>query len=194
MSAPRDFWSRRRAAVEAEEAAAREAVAAEAEAVELAEREAKDDAEILAELDLPDPDTLKAGDDVVAFMSRAVPERLRRRALRRLWTLNPVLANLDGLNDYDDDYSVVSGEAVTTTYQVGKGMLAHIEEMARQAEASGLEPVSPDAEVAEPETPTLSAEVEETEEQPEASPPQIAPDEVSAPPRRMRFEFPEATA
>lgn len=135
MSASQDFWSRRRAAAAAEEAAEaarREAdLQAEAEAA-LAE---KSDAEILAELDLPDPDMLQPGDPVTAFMSRAVPERIRKRALRRLWRVNPVLANLDGLVDYDDDYTDAATvvEGLRTGYQVGKGMLSHIEALAEKA-------------------------------------------------------------
>ena len=130
-----DFWARRKAAVEAEEAA--EAQAAEAQVLD-AEREAleaKTDEEVLAELNLPDPDHLKPGDDIRGFMGQAVPDRLRRRALRQLWKLNPVLANVDGLVDYGEDFtdSALVVENLQTAYQVGKGMLAHIEEMARQA-------------------------------------------------------------
>ena len=86
---------------------------------------------------LPDPDTLQPGDDFRAFMAKAVPDRLRRRALRRLWQSNPALANLDGLVDYGEDFtdSATVIENMQTAYQVGKGMTAHVEEMARQAEA-----------------------------------------------------------
>lgn len=135
MSA-RDFWSRRRAAVEAEAATEARAVAE----VEVAEREAaladRDEAELLAELDLPDPDTLGAGDDFKAFLSDAVPARLKTRALRRLWLTNPVLANVDGLLDYGEDFTdaAMAVENIQTAYQVGKGMTAHVEELARQAE------------------------------------------------------------
>jgi len=135
MSA-RDFWSRRRAAVEAEAATEARAVAE----VEVAEREAaladRDEAELLAELDLPDPDTLGAGDDFKAFLSDAVPARLKARALRRLWLTNPVLANVDGLLDYGEDFTdaAMAVENIQTAYQVGKGMTAHVEELARQAE------------------------------------------------------------
>ena len=91
-----DFWTRRREAVAAEAEAEQAAVAArEAEAVR-SENEDKSDAEILAQFGLKDPDTLEAGDDFSAFLQSAVPERLRRRALRRLWLSNPLLANLDG--------------------------------------------------------------------------------------------------
>jgi len=130
-------WSQRRAAVAAEahaEAVAQDAAVAEAFEAEQAERT---DTDILEELGLPDPDTLEAGADFKGFLAKNVPERIKTRALRRLWRLNPVLANLDGLVDYDDDYTdaacVVDG--MKTAYQVGKGMLKHIEALAEQAEA-----------------------------------------------------------
>ncbi|MFT7595868.1 MAG: hypothetical protein ACI8R4_003200, partial [Paracoccaceae bacterium] len=137
MSKPADFWARRKAGVVAEEAAESAAVQEQAVAAEREVLEAKEDAEVLAELNLPDPDALKLGDDVRGFMAQAVPERLRRRALRQLWRLNPVLANIDGLVDYGEDFTDAACviENMQTAYQVGKGMLAHVEEMARQAEA-----------------------------------------------------------
>lgn len=108
---------------------------------EVAERDAeveeKTDEEVLEELGLPDPDALQPGDDFSAFMAKAVPDRIRRRALRRLWLSNPALANLDGLLDYGEDFtdSATVVENLQTAYQVGKGMLKHVEELARQAEA-----------------------------------------------------------
>ncbi|MHA7850584.1 DUF3306 domain-containing protein [Roseovarius sp.] len=131
-----DFWSRRKAKVQAEqEAEARAALAAE-EAAREQELAEKPDAEILEELGLPDPDTLEPGADFRAFMQKAVPDRIRRRALRRLWLSNPALANLDGLIDYGEDFtdSATVLENLQTAYQVGKGMMAHVEELARQAE------------------------------------------------------------
>jgi len=132
-----DFWSRRKAAVRAEREAERSAQEAADAAGERARLEEKTDAEILEELGLPDPDTLEAGGDFSGFLSAAVPERLRRRALRRLWGLNPVLANLDGLVDYAEDYTdaatVVSN--LQTVYQVGKGMFDKFAAAAEAAEA-----------------------------------------------------------
>lgn len=136
MSAQADFWARRKAAVAAEvqavEEAEREAVAAE----ERKALEERPDEEVLAELDLPDPDSMKQGDDFSAFMSDAVPQRLRRRALRQLWRSNPVLANLDNLVDYGEDYTdaALVVENLQSAYQVGKGMLKHLEAMAEAAE------------------------------------------------------------
>ncbi|WP_425044118.1 DUF3306 domain-containing protein [Primorskyibacter sp. S87] len=137
MTARDDFWSRRRAAVAAEKDAERTAELEKAEAATRAELEEMADDQILEELGLPDPETLKPGDDVAGFMAQAVPDRLRRRALRQLWKLNPVLANVDGLVDYGEDFtdSAKVVEDLQTAYQVGKGMRAHVEELARQAEA-----------------------------------------------------------
>ncbi|MHA6262378.1 DUF3306 domain-containing protein [Arenibacterium sp. CAU 1754] len=201
MSRGGDFWSRRQAAVQAEEEAA---VAAEADREvesQRAEMEAREDAEILAELNLPDPDDLKPGDDVSAFMAKVVPDRLRRRALRQLWRLNPVLANIDGLVDYGEDFtdSATVVENLQTTYQVGKGMLAHIQEMARQAEAETEDDALPEAEpeietphdmaLAEEETPPPAAEAEtpnpeRADENPDES---LYP--ATGATRRMRFAF-----
>ncbi|WP_321831538.1 DUF3306 domain-containing protein [Thalassovita sp.] len=132
-----DFWSRRRAAVAAEaEAEVQAAVAAE-HAEEQAKLDELSDEELLVKLELPNPDEMQQGDDFAAFMKQAVPERLRRRALRRLWTSNPVLANVDMLVDYGEDFtdSAMVVENLQTAYQVGKGMKAHVEELARQARA-----------------------------------------------------------
>ncbi len=137
------FWDRRRGAVLAEEeaSAANEQAALDAEQQEALAR--KTDEEVLAELGLPDPDTLAKGDDFAAFMAKAVPEHLRKRALRKLWRSNPVLACVDGLNDYDDDYLTGSfGNApIQTSYQVGKGLLAHVLETMRADEAGDVMPL-----------------------------------------------------
>lgn len=127
-----DFWSRRKAAVRREQEAEAGRLEAEAEAARVVALEEKSDEEILEELGLPDPDTLTQGDDFKKFLLKTVPERLRRRALRRLWTSNPVLANLDGLNDYDEDFTDVglAEGGVRTAYQVGRGFLDRLEERA----------------------------------------------------------------
>ena len=48
-----------------------------------------------------DPETT----DFSRFLKEDVPERLQRAALRRLWNSDETLANLDGLNDYDEDFT-----------------------------------------------------------------------------------------
>lgn len=206
MSGADDFWSRRKARVQAEaEAEAAEAVRAK-EAAEQAEREEQSDEQILQELGLPDPDSLQPGDDYSGFMARGVPERLRRRALRKLWVSNPVLANLDGLVEYGEDYTdatrVVDG--MKTSYQVGKGMLAHVLEMARQAEAAELAAETPANEQAgDPADSEDSLDsIDKTSQSEGNSEIPTARDEVTqaltdeaddsfapAPRRRMRFAF-----
>ncbi|NDR56788.1 DUF3306 domain-containing protein [Aliiruegeria sabulilitoris] len=207
-----DFWSRRRAAV-AEEAEA-EQVAAQVEHAEqaqaaLAERP---DEEILDELGLKDPDTLEAGDDFAAFLKAAVPERLRRRALRRLWLSNPALANLDGMVDYGEDFTdaAMVVDNLQTSYQVGKGMLKHVEALAAQEDAEGT--ADPESLEAAPQEDVVAlADVAELADTPAAepttSPSEIPPsettnameapeetdlgsaDDAPLPRRRMRFEF-----
>ncbi len=87
------------------------------------QEDTRTDNEVLEELGLPDPDSLKPGDDIKGFMAKAVPARLRNRALRKLWISNPVLANLDELVDYGEDFTDATTviENLQTAYQVGKG-------------------------------------------------------------------------
>ncbi|WP_209833351.1 MULTISPECIES: DUF3306 domain-containing protein [unclassified Ruegeria] len=191
MNRPDDFWSRRKAAVQAEAKAEALALEEQVIAERQAELEEKDDAEILAEFNLPDPETLQPGDDVSGFMAKAVPDRLRRRALRRLWRLNPVLANVDGLVDYGEDYTDAACviENMQTAYQVGKGMLAHIEALAADAEEAKDDAAESEADTrAEPE----AAPVEpDTEPEPVSVARADEPEEIDLPPapRRMTFEF-----
>ena len=201
-----DFWSRRRAAVQAEAEAEAAALRAAEEAQAAAERaraEAeKTDEDLLEELGLPDPDTLQPGDDFSAFMQKAVPERLRRRALRRLWTSNPVLANLDGLTEYSEDFTDAATVLpdLRTAYEVGRGMYEHVRTLAAQALEEDAETAGADteegaqqateaaeaapAEAAEPPAPRLretAAHEMPVEEMGEAPAP--------APRRHMRFAF-----
>jgi len=118
-------WSRRkRAARDGVAEAEPEAAPPEAQAAARAEPEPeKTDAEILEEHGLPDPDTIGPGDDIRGFMAKSVPARLRNRALRKLWVSNPMLANMDGLVDYGEDFTDAATviENLTTAWQVGRG-------------------------------------------------------------------------
>lgn len=103
---------------------------------ELAINEALSEQDVLTKYDLPDPDAIELGTDITGFMRKEIPELLRRRALRALWRSNPVLAVLDGLNDYDEDYTdaVHVGSVVKTIYKVGQGFLDKTEKSGEQAE------------------------------------------------------------
>ena len=202
MTKVQSAWSRRKAAVVAEavaeERAAEDAVISKQHEA-LAE---KTEVEVLEELGLPDPDAMVQGDDFKAFLRKAVPEHLRKRALRTLWRSNPVLACVDGLNDYDDDYLTGSfGQGpISTTYQVGKGMLSHLREVERQEQAL----LAPDEEVLvlEPTEEKLDYAGEESVDEIDSV--QITPcdsevemqeaEPTIATPRRMTFHFEDDAA
>lgn len=115
--------------------------------------------EVLEKYGLPDPDTLELGADVTGFMRKEIPELLRRKALRALWKTNPVLAVLDGLNDYDEDYTdaAFAAKSVNTLYKVGQGMF---DKKARRDEQDAVQiekqVEAPDAKSAEPEQAALA--------------------------------------
>lgn len=168
-----DFWTRRKAAVALENA--QEAERAGQAAVDI-EGETRDqalddrsEAEVLRQLDLPDPDSLGPGDDFSAFMKSAVPISIRRRALRKLWLSNPVLANLDELVDYGEDFTDAATvvDNLQTAYQVGKGMLRHVvaddeaeAEAETKSEAESLTEESPGNEPGSNSTAIAQAEPE----------------------------------
>lgn len=204
MRDDQSFWGRRKANVAAEAEAEQAAVDAQALAKEHQALEEQTDTEILEALDLPDPDAMKMGDDFSAFMSKAVPDRIRRRALRTLWRSNPVLANVDMLVDYGEDFTdkATVVENMQTAYQIGKGMLKHVEEMARQAEEreNPPEPEAPESEIEEADE-VLVADA--TEALPEEATTFVEVDsdpdiEDAAPglptPRRMKFRTEEHAA
>jgi hypothetical protein len=98
---------------------------------------------------LPDPDTLDATSDFSVFMQPGVPAELKRRALRRLWKVNPIISTPDGTDDYYivtdfSDASTVVAD-LKTVYRVGRGMVAALEELAGEP---GAPPVAEAAEVA----------------------------------------------
>lgn len=147
------------------------------------------DEEVLAHLGLKDPDLLEPGDDFSAFMREAVPQHIRRRALRRLWRSNPVLANLDGLNDYDTDFtgdSVAPG-ALKTAYKVGVGLLS---ESSREAATPENPEIDSDPGSGSEQDRDIVESVEVSEISPESG--DSAEDVVesrSVHRRRMRFHF-----
>ena len=77
-----------------------------------------------------DYDALDYDSDYTQFMAKNVPEFVKRRALRALWNSDPVLANLDGLNDYDEDFTIVEPmtKAIASAWNMGKGYMTAEEE------------------------------------------------------------------
>jgi hypothetical protein len=93
-----------------------------------------------------DFDALDYDSDYTRFMKGGVPEAVRKRALRMLWGSNPILANIDGLNDYDDDFTdaalAVKG-LLKTSYKADSGYLTDEERDAsysEEARKAGAEP------------------------------------------------------
>lgn len=190
------LWSKRRAAVAAEERAeaqARVETTRQAEEAALAERP---DAELLTEAGVKPPEELACAEEVRDFLKHALPDRLKRRALRRLWGLNPVLANVDGLVDYGEDFTdaAMCVENMQSVYTVGKGMLEQFKALEHEAEAlavnaeeaatAGPEPAAP----ADPEIPGPAPDIDiaATPADPDPLP---QPGMIDPSRRRMRFSF-----
>lgn len=201
-------WSKRKRADPEEETP-------EVEAAPEQELEDRSDEEILEDLGLPDPDELKEGDDFSGFMNGAVPTRLRNRALRKLWLSNPVLANLDEMVDYGEDFTDAATvvENLQTAYQVGKGWLPDATDDESEDDVEAAEP-GDSAEDEEESDEIAAAEVDtfpqdekivaptlkpETQHAAVVSPEEPGPvpqpdavevaDIVASAPRRMRFRF-----
>ncbi len=89
--------------------------------------------------ELPDIDSLDKDSDYTAFMRDGVPELLRRQALRKLWLSSPVHSIIDGLDDYDDDFTLQFTDAVTknvkSSFRVGKGFATDDEAIEKTEDA-----------------------------------------------------------
>jgi len=97
-----------------------------------------------------DFDSLNYDSDYTKFMKSGVPESVRKRALRMLWGSNPILANVDGLNDYDEDFTdaalAVKG-LLKTSYKAGSGYLTDEEREAGYSEEARKAGVKPEEEI-----------------------------------------------
>lgn len=153
-----------------------------------------------------DLESLTYESDYNLFLKPGVPADLRGRALRKLWRSNPLLANLDGLNDYDEDFTTPRGAAQTaikTAWRVGQGFLEETEVQRPGAKTEAAAPETEPAETepadsqARPEASTSlrapddsapsSPETEDApqEDQPAAEATEAALEESEAPPRRV---------
>ncbi len=96
----------------------------------------------LADIDL---DALDATSDYSRFMGTSVPADVRSKALRKLWTSDPMFSLHDGLDDCCGDYTDAKWAVgtIATAYRVGKGMLTD-EEIAKWEQLG-----RPPAEIAE---------------------------------------------
>lgn len=108
MSEKEDFlnrWSRRK------QEAAKESAAEAAKADEppvAAEQPATADEPAEEEFDistLPPVESITAGTDIRAFLSKGVPAALTQAALRRAWTADPAIRDYIGLSEYSWDFN-----------------------------------------------------------------------------------------
>lgn len=84
-------------------------------------------AELLTVEDFDDVDfeALDKSSDYTGFIKSNVPAAIQQKALRKLWQSDSVFEVLDGLNDYDEDFTGngLAGKAIKTAYKVGRGFL-----------------------------------------------------------------------
>lgn len=68
---------------------------------------------------------LDAASDYSPFFRDGVPKLLKSTAMRILWRSSPVFANVDGLNDYDEDFGSpdLIAKFKGSAWKVGKGYL-----------------------------------------------------------------------
>lgn len=134
---------------------------AETEQTEQTEQEEK------APVELPPIESLSEDSDFSLFMSPEVDENLRKLALRKLFK-SPFFNVVDGLNDYDDDFTTFEllGDIVTSD------MKFH-EERKKAEEALKRQQAAESEEISEPiESEAIGSERTEEEE------PSVASDEV----------------
>ena len=126
-----------------------ESAKAEEEAARLAELTANREAAEAIDIDALDYDS-----DYSAFFKDGVPTLLRQKAMRLLWRSNPILANVDGLCDYDENFGdpALILEKFESAYRIGKGYLFEedIEEVASDEPLeTDLEEAANDSEMAD---------------------------------------------
>jgi hypothetical protein len=148
-------WSRRKQALARGEAPAEPPPEAAPAAVSPSEpaappsapaAEAAPPAEAEPEFDLsslPDIETITAATDIRAFFHRAVPEALRRAALRKAWATDPVISTYMGPLDYAWDFNTPGGLPYGFASELGE-----VGEKLREliAQAIGEPPARPESE------------------------------------------------
>lgn len=70
--------------------------------------------------DLPPIDSLGKDSDYTPFLGDGVPEKLARAAMRKLWSSDPIFAFRDGLDDYDEDFTIIETIVKAVTSKAGK--------------------------------------------------------------------------
>ena len=129
-------WSRRKAAARSRPSdAAYNEGDTEASRMALVDRERDSGSGLVAESKsqpLPDPERMDASSDFSVFLRDGVASTLRRAALRRLWTLDPVFSHQDGLVEYGEDFTdgAKANLSVRTGYRIASDLAQKLAESA----------------------------------------------------------------
>lgn len=138
-------WSRRKSQSRSGEPdrddGRREAASSEPVAVS---PEAAAEPPVLTDADMPALDSLQEDSDYSGFMSEGVSEELRNKALRKLF-LSSKFNIVDGLDDYDDDFTAFEalGDIITSDmrHQLEREAERAKQELEQQAQALSEDPV-----------------------------------------------------
>jgi len=83
--------------------------------------------EMLTDADFEDVDfdKLDKSSDYTRFIKANVPAAIQKKALRKLWASDSVFEVLDGMNDYDEDFTGdgLAGKLFKTAHKVGRGFI-----------------------------------------------------------------------
>ncbi len=94
--------------------------------------------EMLEESDFDDVDfeALDKSSDYTRFTKANVPGAIQKLALRKLWDSDPVFEVMDGMNDYDEDFTggAIAGKLLQSAYKAGKGYLLDDDDNERPGE------------------------------------------------------------
>lgn len=76
---------------------------------------------------LPPIESLTAQSDFSAFLQSGVPDHLRKAALAKLWTSDPLFTQPEVFDLHMEDYNLHPlGEAVKTAWEMGKGIVEKV--------------------------------------------------------------------
>lgn len=160
-------WSQRKRDVAREETLS--PVEPEEPAVEAEESEEDEEAAFnRAAAEAVDLDALGYESDFSVFFRRGVPAALQSAARAKLWRSSPVLANLDQMNEYDEDFASrkLILKSFKSAWQAGRGYLDKVERVLGDTEVAATDVpgdavVPPGARPREPEPPALAEERED---------------------------------
>lgn len=126
-----------------------------------ADTEADDARPTLTDEDMPAIDTLKPDSDVSGFLSPGVSDALRRKALRALFHTSRFNVK-DGLDDYDDDYTLLQplGDTMTHDLRRQNDRLAERQRIKDEQAAAESETAAEPSDGLETEAPSESLAVD----------------------------------